>query len=175
MVLQHEDRTVGFQTGDGPRALEALLGNDLVLERRIYPEFRWGPGAARFVLGLGGQGAVSAAVEDEDIIGELRKVHDAVLQRKKNLVLERHGRLPVRVEPTRFDSWVLDRTIDAGVLDWLLSRSVLLQIWMRSDFGLYAQAVWRSDSVGFDCIRERASTIQVSIVEVTSERELPVW
>lgn len=177
VVLQHEGGVVGFGRG-GAAAMRSLVGDVVVIE------YANSPGWSRVdAASLSGQfvhsrfkKVATCSEPRRDLLVELEGVSKAQTLARKNEILSRHGKPPIPVGATIFDDWILpgDR-MRQRVAAWLIDRCELLVLWPSSAWGLHAIVLGHSERDVMDAVIRAGGELNVPVIKVRKESDLPVW
>jgi hypothetical protein len=176
LVFQTSAGPISFDSAAGAVALEALIGDALLVERSSSPEWSRGDPSAtlRFVRWHASRGVVALSSPSDRLQKELDRADLAKNRRKANAVRERLGRPTVTVDPGFFDEWVVDRRLTNDALARLVLEASIVSIWCHGEWGIYARVHAGDDRNLLTWLR-RAEHQDTTLVTCNASNELPVW
>lgn len=158
--------------------MRALIGDVVAIERANKPRWTLIREAQVSSTALRRQFSevVTCSAPQPRVLEELEKVSANEARARQNLVLARHGKASVSLQPSTFDHWLLaEGGFDLGILAWLLEFSELVVSWEFSDRGLAAIVYGRDDaSVVAPAIRA-AGRMGIELRKVDRDAQLPAW
>lgn len=185
LVLQHDDRRVGFDHENGDAVMRALVGDVVVVELANRPNWKTLERADVSCSSIHSSFSHPATLSDPSpsTLAELQKVSTNRNLTKQNEVLARHQRPAHPLAATIFDDWIAEESASAASrrqlrssrLLGLLASCRLFTCWRFGDWGLYAQILTTDAHQLLHQLAAATESARASVAQVDSASALPVW